>query len=138
MIFIHFSRSFALVTDLLAFEDAMSYCQNIGGRLAETRNQEQYDVVEDLSRSLGATNFWLGACDGYPEGHWYWISDRSPVALGKFWLTNQPDNAGGNENCLQIQHGQGLDDFVCATKQKFICEFGDKGDVRVCDPPVHV
>jgi hypothetical protein len=44
----------------------------------------------------------------------------------KRWNTDQPDNAGGNENCLTLDlryPGEALlDDVPCSSKFQYICE----------------
>jgi len=38
------------------------------------------------------------------------------------WATSEPNNAGGDEDCLCIENAGGLNDQNCEWKTGFICE----------------
>lgn len=58
---------------------------------------------------------------------WKW-SDQTNVSTIK-WTTNQPDNAGGHENCAYVDNtvfagstGGWFSDGTCSTKRAFFCQ----------------
>ncbi|CAG2219112.1 unnamed protein product [Mytilus edulis] len=68
-------------------------------------------------------SYWLGGRDDVIEGVWMWASTDKAFNYTD-WNPGQPDNSGGNENCLHMVAGYGLkwNDKQCKTAYRFICE----------------
>ena len=114
----------------MTYFEARNSCQALNGRLAEPRNQEQFDVIAQFNAT--ATHYWLGGNDILAEGVlWLWNSDNSTIDLTQFFQPNEPNNVENNEECLEFQ-AKGLNDEKCATPRPFLCELGAVGDVPVC------
>ena len=63
---------------------------------------------------------------------WIWESSKTPIATAVFhWKPGQPDNAGKDENCLEINNSGYWNDRPCHNFQKYICEM-DSGYVQFC------
>ena len=79
------------------WEDAQDYCQNLGGELASVTSSD----INDFLTTLTEDPAWVG---GYKnDGNWNW-SDGSTFDYTN-WAstpTQQPDNAGGNQDKIQI------------------------------------
>lgn len=62
---------------------------------------------------------WVGLSDRATEGTFVNVTaepnDYRP------WISGQPDNGSGNENCVQMKAG-GLDDDQCGNAHVFVCE----------------
>ena len=117
-------------TDPLKFTDAETSCESFGGRLAEPRNQEQFDALAAFSTQ--ANIFWLGATDLLQEGLWLWSSDNTTVDLELFWNHNEPNNQGSSgEQCLQFRNS-GLNDDGCNARFPYACEFAGIGNITLC------
>jgi hypothetical protein len=76
--------------------------ENLGGTLAIIRNDAEQKWVfasfghdGDKERSL-----WIGLHRLYPGGSFVWV-DGSPMDYVN-WHSGQPDNGGGNENCVHL------------------------------------
>jgi hypothetical protein len=81
------------------------------------------------NKSIPAGLYWTSASDDGCEGKFGWCTVKKLVWKGVF-AAGQPDNAGGNENCLGINldtNKSELQDEVCATELFYICEV-----LRVC------
>ena len=128
MIFCVF-RFFQFHPDSVNFFEAQDSCETFNGRLAEPRNQEQFDVISQFKAI--ATNYWLGGNDFDIEGLWVWNSDNSTIDLTQFFNRNEPNNARNDEQCLELQL-EGLNDETCTKTRPFLCELGALGDVPVC------
>ncbi|GLD46005.1 ladderlectin-like protein [Lates japonicus] len=52
---------------------------------------------------------------------WTW-SDGSPFNYLN-WCGGEPNNAGGNQHCLQVNHGaeKCWDDYQCNTRKPSVC-----------------
>ena len=124
-----YHRFFEFKNEDLNFFDAQSQCEDLGGRLAEPRNQEQFDFVVTFTER--ADLFWLGGTDILQDDLWLWNSDNSTIDLDRFWRNTEPNNLGGNERCLEIRSRQ-FNDIPCERTQPFVCEFAAIGDVPLC------
>ena len=71
------------------------------------------------SQFIQTTLGWVGLSDRATEGTFVNVTaepnDQRP------FLSGQPDNGGGDENCVQMKSG-GLDDDQCSNDHVFVCE----------------
>lgn len=96
--------------------DALTSCVQQGGTLATVETQQQQDVLASL---LGPEGAWIGLSDILNEGTFTWRDD-SPL-LYTNWKTNgQPNNANGNQHCVQARPD--WDDTVCGKVQPYVCQ----------------
>ena len=106
----------------------MNFCSKNGdnGKLLEPKNEIDYDQVLTLAEEKGLNNIWIGVMKsnnntGYH--HFYYNSDHSPVTWTK-WGPGEPQDWGRNDNCVQIEIGNGgkwFDDD-CSARKQFVCE----------------
>ncbi|XP_026223365.2 galactose-specific lectin nattectin-like [Anabas testudineus] len=84
--------------------DAETTCVAIAGNLAAVHTKEQYTFIKDMiKRSTGSdVETWIGGEDATKEGVWLW-SDGSKFDF-KLWPAGEPNNAGGAENCLEMNY----------------------------------
>ncbi|XP_063590398.1 perlucin-like [Penaeus indicus] len=105
----------------LNWNQARQYCQGMQGDLATPRNV--YALKSFIIDTAGeVTEAWLGATDQSSEGTWNWLDGR-PIASD--FAGGQPDDAGGNEDCLDIRlkwHPT-LNDYQCGVAQRFVCQY---------------
>ena len=127
--FLLLCRIFQFQTDTLTFFNALSSCKSKHGRLAEPRNQQQFDVITQFLEGRRG-RFWIGGSDLLAEGMWLWNSDNSTVDLNRFFIPNEP-NTGNNERCLEYLNFN-VNDRGCNANQQYLCEFGLIGNVPVC------
>ena len=111
----------------------------MGGDLAvissDSDNKFIYDLLtnQNTVTDLGA---WIGLQKKTSDSPFYWI-DGSPI-WGKYtgWAKSQPDNKGGQENCVNMI-GKGLDaggwnDLDCDVRS---CAWSDV-PVVLCQKPI--
>ncbi|XP_037540367.1 galactose-specific lectin nattectin-like [Nematolebias whitei] len=107
----------------MTWGDAEQYCINYDGHLASFHNQRQYDSIRRFIVSATGTNTksWVGGTDAGQEGVWTW-SDGSRFSFVP-WGSGEPNNLGGNENCMDINlNGQDyVNDEACSQKNAFVC-----------------
>ena len=82
----------------------------------DSQSEESYIFYRIAINSVFATNkeFYI---DGVrSNGQWIWQQYKTPITYGPSWRANQPDNKGGQENCLTISKASdvvGINDFGC-------------------------
>ena len=62
---------------------------------------------------------WVGLSDRATEGTFVNVTNEPNDY--RPWISGQPDNGSGNENCVQMKAG-GLDDDQCGNAHVFVCE----------------
>eukprot|EP00118_Oscarella_pearsei_P019823 m.212910 g.212910 ORF g.212910 m.212910 type:complete len:524 (+) comp39780_c0_seq4:3132-4703(+) len=80
--------------------DARRQCQNDGGDLVSFKNQEEYELFQNLNTLTGP--YWIGFNDISQEGKWEW-SDNTPVTFTK-WDQGEPNNRD-DEDCTHTHDG---------------------------------
>jgi hypothetical protein len=80
------------------WNDAKSYCESIGAHLATITTKAEMDwILKTFGPHWGC---WLGGTDKDQEGVWTWVTGEKWQY--SFWGKDEPNNAGGNENALEI------------------------------------
>lgn len=78
------------------------------------------EEVTFMATQLG----WIGLSDIGHEGTFTTVTgetgDQRPFGNG------QPDNGGGNENCVEMQSGGKLNDDQCGNNKRYVCECDGK------------
>ncbi|CAC5389919.1 unnamed protein product [Mytilus coruscus] len=101
-----------------------SSCRAHNSRLAEVQTKAQSDLLMNLAKTNGpGQSYWLGGRDDVIEGIWMWASTDRAFNYTD-WYPGQPDNSGGNENCVHMYAAWSLkwNDDPCKTAYRFICE----------------
>ncbi|XP_052861644.1 chymotrypsin-C-like [Anopheles cruzii] len=113
----------------VTFLEAWRLCQGVGHRLATITSKDDSRLIGEAIKASSNPNgpWWIGGTDLGSEGTFVWISTNQPVGYGTGYLdysAAQPDNAGGNENCLEIGRWGGVvwNDIPCDWKLRYICE----------------
>lgn len=81
-------------TDALSWEDAESYCNDLGGHLISINSADEQSLALELAQSTGKDNAWTG---GYlsADDVWTW-TDGSSFSYTN-WDASQPDCYDGTE-----------------------------------------
>lgn len=126
---LHVERRTYLICNLLgSWADTQAYCQASfpGFTLGTLHTQAEHN---GLAGFLNGGRGWLGLTDQAAEGTFAW-ADGVALTFGGItgqtpWCTGQPDNSGGNEDCVEFIGGAGTDcwaDADCAaTDRALIC-----------------
>jgi len=79
-------------------------------------------VIHEQTSTVVKGGFWLGAED-ILEGKWQWQADNSGLSFTD-WSKGQPNNSGGNEDCMHLYDRFNFDwnNSPCISKVGFICE----------------
>ena len=70
----------------------------------------------------------------YQEGQWVWESSKRPLTFTN-WLSGEPNNAGGNENCADVDFSNNHQwvDIQCERRDraKAFCQTDKKATLNV-------
>ncbi|XP_019614325.1 PREDICTED: C-type lectin domain family 4 member K-like [Branchiostoma belcheri] len=104
------------------FDQAAEACRADGGTLAMPRDAETDAFLISLHDSVG-DGFWFGLHDQCEEGRFEWL-DGSVLGSYSSWGQKQPDNFGGNEDCVIYSSvwKDKWDDAMCKKLLNFICQ----------------
>ena len=69
----------------------------------------------------GAAVF-IGISDIASEGTYVWINGDTSTRNELGFLQNEPNNLGGNENCLELTPINLLNDLTCTDARQALCE----------------
>ncbi|VDI73478.1 Hypothetical predicted protein [Mytilus galloprovincialis] len=95
----------------------------MNGRLAEQITDGQFAFIQQLDVEIHGTALewlWLGGTDMDSEGNWIWDDSKTPLNL-TFWRPGEPNDAGGEEDCLASHTGV-WNDIPCTLEAQFVCE----------------
>lgn len=99
----------------LSGADAQAFAQNLGANLVSIQSQDENDCIVSSLVNLGLNTsgdvIWIGYNDEATEGTFVWY-DQSPVTYTN-WASGEPNNNGGNEDCVQIYPNGGWNDLPC-------------------------
>ncbi|XP_011295052.2 C-type lectin 37Db isoform X2 [Musca domestica] len=101
-------------------------CRSMGGYLASFDNQQEFQELSDHLIANYPTDrwWWISGSDLDSEGNFYWYRTGEPVKYAD-WSDKQPDNAGGNENCMHLWYQSTkyqMNDWICKKDAFYICE----------------
>jgi len=99
------------------YADGVTYCTDHGyDGMAEIHSPGENIYVAELEPTAAPS---LGATDISNEGTWVWNSGA--VWSFTYWQSGEPNNAGGNENCLHMR-GSGADSATRYTWNDAMCD----------------
>uniref|UniRef100_A0A8C2ILN4 C-type lectin domain-containing protein n=1 Tax=Cyprinus carpio TaxID=7962 RepID=A0A8C2ILN4_CYPCA len=113
------SGCFFMSTEL-SWSNSRQYCRDRGADLV---------IINTEEKQVSFERVWIGLSDTENEGIMKWV-DNSTLKQG-FWLKGEPNNYGGNEDCIQLNFNRGKtgwsplnswNDMICSEKIKGICE----------------
>jgi len=100
---------------------AAPLCKNDGGVRFMPKNAKENKAAAAIDKG----RMWIAGNDVDKEGTWKSNDPRGPGKITYFnWNTKQPDNAGGKEDCIEINWGAPgkWNDLVCAGHdRKSVC-----------------
>jgi hypothetical protein len=116
-----------------SYDSALSTCKSrgTGWSLAEVDSAQENQFVASV---VGTQESWLGASDRAREGTWLWQSGvrfYAPLFLwfsgpvdGRYtsFVSGEPNDGGGNSDCMRMVSGGGWRDGNCADSFPAICE----------------
>ncbi|KAM6900020.1 ladderlectin-like [Xenentodon cancila] len=94
------NHCYKYIATQMNWADAELHCLSEGANLVSIHSHEEENFIQMLIQNYdhGQGFTWIGLSDTHKEGTWFW-SDGSKVGF-TYWGNSQPDNAGGDEDCV--------------------------------------
>ncbi|XP_061178451.1 macrophage mannose receptor 1-like [Saccostrea echinata] len=118
-------------SDKLRWKDVYQRCNDLASDAGVTANYLSIDsqgektfvqsqVTLQIKNSGGG--WWTGLNDQQAEGVWMFNGATALPDPSLLNWANEPNNAGGNENCAAMYKGGRFNDLPCDAKAYFICQ----------------
>jgi len=125
--------SFKITSTTANFHDAREMCRNMGGDLLNknlgVEGKQYHQIIGEAVASHAASEFWIGVSDVEDEGIYKSVTgeifDFTFLSNNIWhWGIGQPDDAGGNEDCIHFWRNDGgtVNDRPCTYLNHAICE----------------
>jgi len=106
------------------------------GYMVAINSLAEQQFVDSLLAQNDLQTVWLGGSDKKTEASWIWNGGEEagelfwtvPEDAAKYanWVAHEPNNAGGDEDCLIHKTGHGWNDVNCVEeKHPLLIEFGN-------------
>lgn len=107
------------IDELLVWQDAKLYCEDLGGYLTSITSEDENDFVRAFPRT---TQIWLGGTDERIEGTWEWVSGE-PWGYSN-WAPGEPNNLYPEHYLIMHSGATGLwNDYRGIVPRPFVCEW---------------
>lgn len=109
---------------------AEASCESDGGHLVVIDDAAENAFVLTFDPPDMTIDLWLGGSDHNNEDTFLWVTGGTIAQSGSSpyqnWQSPQPNNAGGAEDCMEMNNGGGWNDNGCGFPQPFVCECDTK------------
>lgn len=112
------------------FAGGVQYCETgFGGQVASITSQAERNIIHNLAKAQGTTNYWIGAQRVGSSSAWTYIDGETVKVTFqgvKVWAKNEPNNKKNKENCVVVR-GSGLyeakwNDARCTINARVACK----------------
>ncbi|ELW61471.1 Pulmonary surfactant-associated protein D [Tupaia chinensis] len=103
-----------------SFKDAQKVCEQAGGQLASPRSAAENAALRELVSTQNKSAF-LSMTDIKTEGKFIYPTGE-PLVYSN-WQRGEPNNHGGEENCVEIFTSGKWNDQNCNKQRLVVCEF---------------
>ena len=111
-------------TPTVNWQEAENACAVDGAHLAVINDAEENSQLDSPANNQF---LWIGYTDQQTEGQWVWVTGNSHPYTK--WKGGEPNNQGGNEDCVEFRDDATWNDLPCMNTIGYICE---------CDPKVRL
>ncbi|XP_059908500.1 collectin-11 isoform X2 [Gadus macrocephalus] len=116
------TKVYLLVKEERSFAEAEAFCQARGGHLAMPRDPTANALLAAYLSEAGLARAYIGLQDAEREGDFRYV-DRSPMTTFGRWRKGEPNDAYGDEDCVELTVSGEWTDVACRPAMGSVCEF---------------
>ncbi|XP_061165632.1 C-type lectin lectoxin-Thr1-like [Saccostrea echinata] len=120
---IHLANScYLFSSENATFSDAVKWRTSVkpGANILEIRTPEEEKWIDFYLKSQGVKRIWIGLTDVVKENDFVFVSDGQKPNYTNW--KNEPNNAGGSEDCTEKYTDSNWNDLRCDKKLSFLCK----------------
>ncbi|MGH0136320.1 UNVERIFIED_CONTAM: hypothetical protein FKN15_021726 [Acipenser sinensis] len=111
------TQRYTLIEELKTWTEAQQYCREHHTDLVSIKNASEN---EEIVKKAQGKPFWIGLFNE----PWKWSHQGDNYTFHN-WDYGQPNNGGGDENCVTMSKTGGWNDFSCNNQLPFLCCEGE-------------
>ncbi|XP_071807916.1 CD209 antigen-like protein A [Asterias amurensis] len=104
----------------VTWEEGRQICVELGGVIVVPQSEKELQHLINMC-SCQWPWFWIGCNDIDAEGTWVCLGEGTIDVQDKRWMSGQPDNYKGNQDCA-VGRDAGWNDGHCGNTRKLICQ----------------
>lgn len=103
-----------------SIDEGAAWCRNAGGKLVVPKNHEENKMLVKVSNIIGSQPF-IGVTDRRTESVFEDLDGNRITFLN--WHKTEPNNHGGDEDCIGVhKHDGSWYDVACTIVHLIVCE----------------
>lgn len=114
-------RRYIYISEKMNWLSAQRYCREKYTDLATITTDAENRRLMNASSGVISSDSWIGLNRTAPGSErWQWSDGESPHFFQ--WLTGQPNNFNGIQNCVKVE-SEGWNDYECSASYPFYCSW---------------
>lgn len=107
-----------------SWTDAREVCEDWGYALVTVNDEDEEEFLDQVLESLEFEDAWIGYNDRGESNEDDFTWTGAPGSDYENWFENEPNNYGGNEDCVEKRYNfdRQWNDRTCDQEVSFICE----------------
>nr|XP_033785945.1 collectin-10 [Geotrypetes seraphini] len=118
-------KYYYIVKEERSYRDALTHCRIRGGTLAMPKDDAANSLIANYVSKAGLFRVFIGINDVEKEGQ-FMYTDNTPLQNYSSWKENEPSDASGHEDCVEMLSSGAWNDVECHLTIYFVCEFMKK------------
>ena len=112
-------RSYLICNAPATYLQATERCEMLGMELVRLDDADTDAYLRREAILLGIPSYWQRAIR--TQWGWSWSRDTYEPVTYTSWISGEPNDAGGTEDCVQVQAERGWNDIPCTSTQPYVC-----------------
>ncbi|OCT90310.1 hepatic lectin [Xenopus laevis] len=106
-----------IVRTEMYWAEAQGICKSKNSDLVVINSEKEQKFLESIT---GNSFFWIGLKRNGKR--WKWVDGTLHQVADGFWMIEEPNNLGGDEDCVHMKMKKKWNDIACDARDKAICE----------------
>lgn len=115
--------TYLFCTTARTYDQALAHCAANGALPLQIESEDENRAVWDAAQTVRSQWWWIALSDRAEEG--VYRTTDGEIATFFAWADGEPNNSGGDENCVHFYDGERWNDIYCDATMGVICELVD-------------